>query len=152
MPWSDWQRFADMKANPAEQFKVGVYQVRASTKDRKPVSIPRACAVDSDGILYIGCGYLPDRVGRLMRICEPNPKHHHNFIWVYLTFDLERIGDRRYLEIRFMEIDQFASEERRLLDEYKKRTGDIPPGNRKLEPFTAPTVAASETTPDFEET
>jgi hypothetical protein len=147
MPWSNWHRFSQLTKNPAESCKVGVYQVRATSADGQPVSIRRACADDSDGILYIGCGYLPSRIGLLLRIFEPNPKFHHNFIWVFETFSLERICDRRFLEFRWIECDEYALEERRLLDEYKKRTGDIPPGNRKLEPFAAPVPGA-----DIEET
>lgn len=150
MAWSEWHRFAEMAQNPTENCKMGVYQVRITSPDRKPVTVPRALGNDPDGILYIGCGYLADRVGRLLRIHEPNPKHHHNFISVYLTFGLEKLGDRRCLEIRWRECEDYAQEERRLLDEYKRRTGDIPPGNRKLEPYSPLSSSAPET--DLEET
>lgn len=139
MSWSEWHRFSELKANPADNCKVGVYQVRITTGDRRPVSVPRACCPDAEGILYIGCGYLPDRVGRLLRIFERDPKHHHNFIWVYLTYGLERIGDRKLLEVRWMECEEFKYEEQRLMEEYKLRTGDIPPGNLKKERQPPPT-------------
>jgi hypothetical protein len=71
---------------------------------------------------------------------------------VYFGFDLKRICNRKFLEVRWMECDEFALEERKLLNEYKRRTGDIPPGNRKLEPYALPHTAIPPVGADLEET
>jgi hypothetical protein len=132
MTWSAWHRFSEMTRNPTEALRIGVYQVRATSQDGEPVTIPRACEFDSEGILYIGCGFLPDRVGRLMRIFEEDPKLHHHFIPVFFHYGLERICKRQFLVVRWAECENPAFGEARLIDDYRKRTGDIPPGNRKL--------------------
>lgn len=152
MIWSAWHRISELKVHPAASCGVGVYQVRAANENHTPIPIQRACGIDTEGILYIGCGSLLHRIGRLLKISEANPKSHHNFIWVYQTFHLERICNRRFLDIRWMECADYGNEERRLLDEYKRRTGDIPPGNRKLEPYTAPNMDAMLPMPDIQET
>jgi hypothetical protein len=132
MAWSPWTRIFGLNSNPAANRKMGVYQVRTTSDNGTPKSIQRACGMDTEGVLYIGQGFLEDRVGRLLRICETNPKRHHNFIGVFLDYDLERIGDRKSLEIQWLECENSIAEEGRLIEAYKKRTGDIPPGNRKL--------------------
>ncbi len=63
--WSEWHRFIQMKCNPAEPYNRGVYQVRATYEDRRPIPIQRACDTDADGIIYIGEGGLPGGVLRL---------------------------------------------------------------------------------------
>jgi hypothetical protein len=144
--WSPWYRFSELENHPVPvEWKLGVYEIRATTEDHQPITIRRACADDADGLLYIGCGKLAYRVGYLLRISEPNPKHHHQFITVYLTYGLDRICPARFLEIRFRACDDFQVEERKLLYEYKARTGDIPPGNRRLDPFENPTGQPSST-------
>lgn len=133
MSWSEWHRFSKTKGNPAEQCKFGVYRVRITTKDRKPVSIPRACGPDHEGILYIGCGDLRARVGRLLRVFKANPDYRRQFHWVYVKYGLERLGHRDGLEVQWQECEDCRCEEQRLMEEYKLRTGDIPPGNLRKE-------------------
>jgi hypothetical protein len=132
MPWTNWLRFSEKNVNPATSCKSGVYQVRATLMSRKPVPIHRACGVDYDGILYIGQGILEDRVGLLMNIHQDNAKFHHDFTRKFNEIGFERICDREFLEIRWLECDEPLKEERRLLEEYKKQFGDIPPGNLNL--------------------
>lgn len=133
MSWSEWYRFRETNGNPAEQCEFGVYQVRVTTGDGKPVLIRRACEDDPEGILYIGSGSLPDRVNLYLTAFRENPKRRLQFHWVYRMFHLERIGKPEFLQIRWMECGNCEKEERRLLAEYKKRTGDIPPGNLRLD-------------------
>ncbi len=68
-----------------------------------------------------------------MRAFKTNAKTRIQFHWVYEGYGLERIGDREGLEIQWRECEDCEDEERRLMDEYKLRTGDIPPGNLRKE-------------------
>lgn len=139
MSWSEWHRLLETTPNPAKQCKMGVYRIRITNEEGQPVSIPRACAPDREGILYIGRGKLPVRVGVYRRAfsSDPNPELSspvkYQFHWVYVRYGLERLGDPKGLEIQWQECDECRGEEQRLLEEYKHRTGDIPPGNLKKE-------------------
>lgn len=130
--WSKWLSLSTLDANPAKNCKSGVYELRIC-KGRNPISIPRACCNDAKGILYIGCGNLSDRVWLYVRVFNGKRKSKTQFHWVYEGYCLERIGDREGLQIRWMECDNCEAEELRLLKKYKKRTGDIPPGNLRLD-------------------
>ena len=130
LAWQAWLRFAEMKDNPCEHCGDGVYQVRATLKNRNPILIHRACGVDTEGILYIGRGNLCSRVGLLMNICAEDPKHHHHFTGNFVDYlRLDRIADREFLEIRWVETDQPKQIEADLVDDYVKKFGDLPPGN-----------------------
>lgn len=132
MDWSDWQRFSGVSVNPAQGCGVGVYQVRATLKSGRPVHIHRACGVDDQGILYIGQGDLETRVGYLLNVHKDNPKCHHDFTSKFVKYGFDRICDREFLEFRWGQCDKPTIEERHLIEEYKKRFGDLPPGNLTL--------------------
>jgi len=132
MTWSEWHRFSDLKENPAENCGKGVYRVRATLGKDRAVPIHRVCGVDADGILYIGQGNLCDRIGLLMNIWQDDPKRHHHFTSTYIDYcDLDRIADRKLLEVQWNECDDPEAEERRLIDEYVREFGELPPGNLK---------------------
>jgi hypothetical protein len=133
MPWTDWQLISEMKQNLAPNCK-GVYEVAAINQDGTHKSIRRACADDPDGLMYIGAGNLCGRVGLLMELarddCEPKG-HHKEFTQTFARYSLGRICGRRLLALRWLECEGHFDEEKKLLKEYKNRTGDIPPGNLK---------------------
>lgn len=128
--WSEWCRFSEFKSNPCEGLREGVYQVRAVLANGNPVLIHRACGVDTMGLLYIGCGGLNGRVGYLMNIWVDDPKRHHNFTQTFIDYlRLDRIADRRLLEVRWAETDNSRRVESELIDSYAQAFGDLPPGN-----------------------
>lgn len=130
--WSEWHRFSTLEDHPARDAKHGVYQIRASDGEGRPKSIPRACATGDEGILYIGQGAIVGRLGRLLRSAEECPKPHHQFIGVVLNYGLNRNYDPVGFEVRWAECDDCRAVETKLLNDYKRRTGDIPPGNLSL--------------------
>jgi hypothetical protein len=85
----------------------------------------------SEGILYIGEGSVVGRVGNLQYIFSEGAKYTHHFIETFDKYELSRICDRDFLQIRWIECEDCKSEERRLIEDYKRRFGDIPPGNLK---------------------
>ena len=132
MAWSNWQRF--LGTNPADKCNGGgVYKIRATSDDGQPKEIPRACADDPEGILYIGQGALRTRIGHLAWLSEDPPKAYHGFVGTFLNYKLDRICSHACLEVSWLECDDPVAVESRLLEEYKMRTGDLPPGNLKVE-------------------
>lgn len=137
MQWSDWHSFSgcgELGKNPAQGIiKMGVYRVRATLPDGKGAkTIRRACGDDTEGILYIGQGCIEARVGSMENIYLPEGKNHHNFSEVFRKYDLERICPHSQLEVQWQECDDCVTMERKLIEEYKMKFGDIPPGNRKM--------------------
>ncbi len=117
--------------NPAEKVSLcGVYRVRATDARNAPTEIARACAKDSDGIVYIGQGILRDRIGALLD--RNGHAGTHPFLETAKYYKLDRICARKCLELQWYESDTPKHEEQLLLAEYKKRFGDLPPGNLKL--------------------
>lgn len=131
--WAPWVRFSEMDRNPCENCGKGVYQVRVMLRGTgKPAPIHRACSVDNDGILYIGEGGLAGRVGFLMNLLQEDAKDPRWFRPTFTDYKvLNRIADREMLEVRWAETDDCKQEEKRLIDEYAAKFGEIPPGNNK---------------------
>ena len=132
--WSKWHRIADWAQSEFAPNVPGVYRVRATKSPGEPTSIPRACCVDCEGIVYIGeAKSLRGRIGRLSWACDPNAaKHpHHDVISTWLSCDLNRICDLVSLEVCWVGCDDHKAEERLLLAEYKRTYGDIPVANMK---------------------
>ena len=137
MDWSKWHNFADCgreQRNPAQDFPVpGVYCIRATVARNQPKPIPRAIETDPNGILYFGeTGNLMQRIGSLETIYDENTRSGHDFADTFLVFELSRLCDRDLLEICWMECTDYKAEQIKLLLEYKKRFGDIPPGNVRI--------------------
>lgn len=137
MAWSEWHNFADCgkkHRNPAQDFPFpGVYCIRATVGPNQPKSIPRAIDPDRDGILYFGeTQNLMNRIGTLETIYDEKTRSGHDFADTYLVYELSRLCDRNLLEISWMECDDPEAEELKLLRAYKKRFGDIPPGNVRI--------------------
>ena len=119
-------------ANPAQGVGKGVYRVRVTDDRGNAVSIPRACATDREGTVYIGQGHLQDRVGLLMDITrEERPKEFHCLTTNWLQYELDRIGDGQHLEVQWEECEDPAKLEKQEIENYKRSFGDIPPGNLK---------------------
>ncbi len=132
--WCEWHPL-DIKSprNPAQDLGSGVYRIRLTDAAGNPVAIPRALAVDPDGIVYIGAGNLCDRIGILMDITRnESPKEFHNLAATWRRFDLNRLGDRRRLQVQFRACENEFLEEQQELVDYKTRFGDLPAGNVKL--------------------
>jgi hypothetical protein len=134
LSWREWKRFETFKdlPNPATGLGCGVYQIRAAFENGQPVTIHRAIGSDPDGILYIGEGNLEGRVGLLLNIYRDDAKPHHHFIDTFRHYGFDRIADRQHLQIRWAECDQCARIENELIEVYRKKYGDNPPGNIRL--------------------
>lgn len=118
--------------NPATDIRgTGVYRIRATTAPGVAKRICRACKDDDEGIAYIGSSKsLVDRIGELFD--RQGHAGTHSFLGNFKFYGLDRLCPRESLEIQWYECDDPEAEEERLLDEYKKRFGDLPPGNLKL--------------------
>lgn len=132
--WSEWENFAEcgkQHRNPAQECPFpGVYCIRATVARNQPKPIPRAIETDPNGILYFGeTGNLLQRIGSLETIYDENTRSGHDFADTYLVYELSRLCNRNLLEISWMECNDYKSQEIKLLREYKKQFGDIPPGN-----------------------
>ena len=126
--WSQWHPITS-KENPASKAGKGVYRVRATRSLGVPVEIQRACDADADGIVYIGQGRLRDRIGALLE--RDDHGGTHELIGTFDDYQLKRLCKRKHLEVQWLETLEPAEREWQLIEEYKKRTGDIPPGNLK---------------------
>lgn len=127
--WSEWHRIGDGYTMAQEP---GVYVVRLTTAARSPVAIPRAIGVDQDGIVYIGeSSSLSNRLGRLLWMTADDiaTRQHHSLIAAWICYDLERLGSRSLLEVRWRFCIDHKLQERQMIGDYKKRYGDIPVGN-----------------------
>jgi hypothetical protein len=132
--WSEWHSL-DFRAprNPAQDQSDGVYRVRATDAGGAPILISRALAVDPEGIVYIGAGNLCGRIGILLDITrEEPPKEFHTLATTWRRFDLNRVGERRRLQVQFRACENQFLEEQIELTDYKTRFGDLPVGNLKL--------------------
>lgn len=126
--WSKWHPITSTE-NPASKVGKGVYRVRATRSPGVPMDIPRACELDAEGILYIGQGRLRDRIGAFLD--RDSRGGTHELIGTFDDYQLERICRRVQLEVQWLETPEPAKCEWQLIERYKKRTGDIPPGNLK---------------------
>lgn len=130
--WTNWQRFSKWKNVSHVPKKLGVYQVRACSADGVPVPIDRCCGVDEDGLLYVGEGNVHVRLGLLQYLGLSDGKHHHHFIATFENYGLGRIADRELTEVRWAVITNCKQAEKKLIEDYKQKFGDLPPGNLKL--------------------
>lgn len=137
MDWIEWFNFAEcgkQQRNPAQDCPFpGVYCIRATVGRNQPKPIPRAIKPDNAGILYYGeTGNLKQRIGSLETVYDHKSRSGHDFADTYLVYELSRICDRSLLEISWIGCDNHGEEAARLLREYKKTFGDIPPGNVRM--------------------
>ncbi len=135
MPWSEW--FPLNSTNPAPGNANGVYKIRITDDTGAVVLIPRTLGVDSEGLVYIGQGYLRTRISVAMDLNSPKPhsQYRGRFAKTWQLFNLDRIGDRRRLQVQWRVCEPGATslpEEQQELIAYKLRFGDLPPGNVKL--------------------
>ena len=94
--------------------------------------IPRALAVDEEGIVYIGSGVLRDRIGTLLP--STSGKRHHPLGWTYENYRFDRLCPYKQLEVQWATVpaEQDALKiEGFLGEEYIRRFVSLPPGNRK---------------------
>ena len=120
------------RENPATDIRrAGVYRVRATTAPGVAKRICRACKDDDEGVVYIGSSKsLVNRIGELLD--REGHAGTHSFLGNFNLYRLDRICPRELLEIQWYECGNPEAQEERLLDEYKRRFGDLPPGNLKL--------------------
>lgn len=106
--------------------------MRAVDTKGRPVAIQRALGEDVDGIVYFGEGKnLAERIGRLWWISDVDPSAHvhHPLISTWLHYDLDRLASRNHLKVRWKICGDHKKEEQRLIDDYKRKLGDLPVGN-----------------------
>lgn len=142
--WSKWQDISSIKDLARELSKaLGVYKIRLSDSAGRPIPIGRLLGIDKKGVLAIG-----ESVNLGRRI-----KEFHN-AYTARKFGRHSVGDRLFLvlmcqysrfktnyqnnswlQFRVMKLSSKAdtqAEEERLLKNYFKAHGELPPLNNNM--------------------
>ena len=142
--WSKWQDISSIKNLARELSKVsGVYKIRLSDSAGRPIPVGRLLGIDKKGVLAIG-----ESVNLGRRI-----KEFHN-AYTAGKFGRHSVGDRLFLvlmcqysrfktnyqnnswlQFRVMKLSSKAAaqaEEERLLKNYFKAHGELPPLNNNM--------------------
>jgi hypothetical protein len=125
---SKWSKFVDIERATANNSpfagQSGVYQIRAVKHDEKPILIGRLRKRDAKGIIYIG--YSERRtIPRRIKLNVDNEKGYAS---------VKHKLPKHYLQARAMRVSRNNARdiEIELLNEYRKKYGELPPFNLKL--------------------
>jgi hypothetical protein len=133
-----WTAWFDLDANTPWNPRWGIYQIRVVGPDGVPLQLPRVCAGDSNGTLYIGrSGYSTAKTSRCLgqRLWEFYSHGSHSGAGSY--WQLKAVLARRQqwghhrLQARVVELadNEIADAECAAIRLYFDEFGELPPCN-----------------------
>lgn len=138
--WTEWHPLPDagLRGGPLNRF--GIYEIRLVRSLGSPIPIPRFCARDSTGVIYIGrSGLKRQQTGRTIshRLAE-FLRGPHRAGRKYKRFEAAlrqlMMFRQHRLEVRglFLPDDQIGLREAKRLCSYRDKFGELPPFNSSL--------------------
>lgn len=135
--WTKWLEIDDAQERNGSLKEFGLYQIRAVSRQGKPIPISRLRDVDPEGILYVGrSGFqatsphrtVANRIGEFIK-----QRHSGGITYAKAAARLESnprfAGHRLQVRARFFPDSSIAREEAKVLEAYFRKYAELPPCN-----------------------